>query len=78
LKTLIDHDLSSIDVYEKADREDIDKCAADVFFFLAGHPEFREGSRYEKYNGNQLKSMAQELLSKYDAQEATIDGTPLW
>jgi len=77
-KTLIDHDLTSGDTYVKADKEDIDKCAADVFFYLAGHPEFREGSRYEKYDGNQLRSMAQELLNKYDAEAAIIDGTPLW
>lgn len=77
-KTLIDHDLTSTDTYAKTDEEDVDKCAASIFFFLAGHPEFKEGSRYEKYDGNQLRSMAQELLSKYDAQEATIDGTSLW
>ena len=77
-KTLIDHDLTASDTYEKADEEDIDKCAASVFFFLAGHPEFKEGSKFIKYNGNQLRSMAQELLNKWDAQEATIDGTSLW
>jgi hypothetical protein len=77
-KILIDHDLTSTDIYEKADREDIDKCAAGVFFFLAGHPEFKEGSKLIKYDGNQLRSMAQKLLSKYDAEDATIDGTSLW
>ena len=77
-KTLIDHGLVAASTYAKKDREDIDKCAADVFFYLAGHPEFREGSKLEKYDGNQLRSMARALLGKWDAEKATIDGTSLW
>ena len=77
-KALTDRGLTATATYAKADKEKVELCAADVYMALAAHPEFREGSRVVKYDGNTLKALAQAIYNEYDEDEPTIDGSPLW
>lgn len=77
-KILTDHSLTTSGTY--GSQEDIDLCAADLYFVLAAHPDLKEGSLFIKYNSSQLRVMAKVLQQKYasDAEKANVDGMALW
>ena len=73
-KLLLDRGVTAGDDYVAANAEDIDLCAADLYFTLAAHPEHREGSFSVKYNAAQLTAMARRILRKYDMDDPIVDG----
>lgn len=77
-KLLLDRGVTTGDTYTAANEEDIDLAAAALYFTLAGHPEFKDGSSMIKYSGATLIAMANRILRKYDVDEATINGLALW
>ena len=79
-KLLLDRGLATGGTYVAANAKDIDLAAASLYFTLAAHPEYKEGSFTVKYNGAQLKMMAKEILQKYDLDidVATVDGAAIW
>lgn len=77
-KLLLDRGIEAGGTYVAANAEDIDLCAANLYFTLAAHPDLREGSFSVKYNGNQLIAMAKTILKKYGMDEATVSGEAIW
>ena len=77
-KLLLDRGLEAGGTYVAANEKDIDLAAASLYFTLAAHPEFKEGSFTTKYNGAQLRIMAKDILKKYDMDEATVNGAAIW
>lgn len=77
-KLLLDRGVATGGAYTAANAKDIDLAAASLYFTLAAHPEFKEGSYTVKYNGAQLIAMAKTILKKYDMDEATVDGAAIW
>ncbi|GAI29307.1 unnamed protein product [marine sediment metagenome] len=77
-KILIDKGVATGTTYVAASAKAIDLCAADLYFTLAAHPEFREGSYSVKYDGAQLIAMAKAILKKYGMDEATVTGEAIW
>ena len=77
-KLLLDRGLATGGTYTAANEKDIDLAAASLYFTLAAHPEFKEGSSTVKYNGAQLIVMAKTILKKYDIDKATVDGVAVW
>ncbi len=77
-KLLLDRGVTAGDVYVAANAEDIDLCAAELYFTLAAHPDLREGAFSIKYSGAQLIAMAKRILRKYDADNPTVNGETVW
>ena len=77
-KLLLDRGLATGGTYVAANAKDIDLCAANLYFILAAHPDYREGSFSVKYSGAQLIAMAKTILKKYDVDEATVTGEAIW
>jgi len=77
-KLLLDRGIATGGTYAAANAKDIDLCAADLYFTLAAHPEFREGSYSIKYNSAQLIAMAKTILKKYGMDESTVTGEAIW
>jgi len=73
-KLLLDRGVATAGTYVAANAKDIDLCAADLYFTLATHPAFKEGSSTIKYSGAQLIAMAKRILRKYDMEEPTVSG----
>ena len=73
-KLLIDRGVATAGTYAAGNAKDIDLCAASLYFTLAAHPDYKEGSQTIKYNPVQLIAMAKRLLKKWDVDEATITG----
>lgn len=73
-KLLTDRGVTSGGTYAATNAKDIDLCAASLYFTLAAHPDFKEGSQTIKYNSVQLIAMAKIILKKWDEDEATITG----
>lgn len=78
LKALADRDITSTDTYAKANKQEIELCAADVYMVLSVHPEFREGVQTIKYDSKALRALASDIYSEYGEEIPVIDGTPLW
>lgn len=77
-KVLLDREITAGTTYTASAAKNIDLCAADLYLFLAGHPELKEGSRLVKYSPGQLNKMRREILRKYDLEDASVDGTAIW
>jgi hypothetical protein len=77
-KILLDNGLTASATYAAGNSKDIDLCAASLYFTLAAHPEFRDGSTSIKYNAAQLIAMARAILQKYGLDEPTVDGAAIW
>ncbi|GAH63375.1 unnamed protein product [marine sediment metagenome] len=77
-KLLLDRGIEAEETYATANAKDIDLCAANLYFILAAHPEYREGSYSIKYNSAQLIAMAKTILKKYDMDESTVTGEAIW
>jgi len=73
-KLLLDRGVATGGTYVAANAKDIDLCAADLYFTLATHPEYKEGAFSIKYSGAQLIAMAKRILRKYDMDEPTVSG----
>lgn len=86
-KALIDHGLSDTGTYSATNEQDVDLALADVYLYLANHPEFAEGSYRERYNPATCIAIRERLYDKWGvalpektnaANAPTIDGTPVW
>lgn len=76
-KALLDNGVTSTSAtYSAADEQKIDLAAADVYFALCSHPNFKEGSRFIDYSKGTLISMRREILRKWNLLPKTI-GAPL-
>ena len=73
-KLLLDRGVATAGTYVAANAKDIDLCAAELYFTLATHPAFKEGSSTIKYSGALLIAMAKRILRKYDMDEPTVSG----
>lgn len=71
-KALLDRGVTSTATYTAADQRSVELAAADIFLFLVGHPDFREGSKYVSYAKGALMSLRRELLRKHNALPTTI------
>ncbi len=79
-KILIDRSVTSSTVYVASAKEDIDLCASDLYGVLSTHPDLKEGSRFTKYNPNQLIRMQKIILRKYGVSTSSSStiGCPPW
>jgi len=80
-KVLLDRSVTGGDTYGggAAQKKKIDLCLADLYFYLAGHPEVRMGSGFQKkYTPEQLRGMAEALYKKHDEETPNIDGEAVW
>jgi len=77
-KLLLDRGVATGGTYAAANAKDIDLAAASLYFTLAAHPEFKEGSYTTKYSGVQLIAMARMILQKYGEDAATVNGAAIW
>ena len=77
-KLLLDRGVATGGTYAAANAKDIDLCAANLYFTLAAHPDYREGAFSVKYNGAQLNAMAKTILKKYDMDKPTVSGEAIW
>lgn len=73
-KLLLDRGIATGGTYVAANAKDIDLCSADLYFTLATHPAFKEGSYMIKYSGAQLIAMAKRILRKYDMDDPIVSG----
>lgn len=64
-KTLLDNGVTGGDTYAAADEQSIDLCLADVYFYMATHPEFREGQLAFKYSADVLLRMRRAIYDKW-------------
>ena len=53
-----------------ADRENLDLCLADLYIYVAVHPDYGEGTLKLKYNTKQLINRAKEIYTKYEDYES--------
>jgi len=82
-KLLLDRGLATGGTYAAGNEKDIDLAAASLYFTLAAHPEFKEGSFAVKYGGQKggthLIMMAKMILQKYDMDDKpTVNGEAIW
>ena len=79
-KVLLDRGVTGTDTYNGTSDhiKEIDLCLADLYFYLAGHPEVKMGSYYKRYSDGQLRAMAEALYRKHGEDTANIDGEARW
>ena len=64
-KSLLDRAIVGGDTYVAANEQEIDLTMADIYEFLAGHPEMREGRWSVKYPVDKLMTLRKNLFAKW-------------
>jgi len=84
-KILTDNDVTSSDTYTSDDQKSLDMCLADLYLYLAQHPDLREGGLGLKWTPEALLRARRLLFAKHGLQApemssrpATVDGTQIW
>lgn len=78
-KVLTDRGVVGSTTYTASNQEDIDLCLADIYMYLATHPEFKEGSMMTKYSSGTLTAMARRIYQQYgDEKGYDVDTIPRW
>lgn len=78
VKALLDQSVSPYTEYTADNKSSIDLAAVDIIEFLLAHPKFKEGDTQIEYDTKALANLRSRLLSKYDSQIPSIDGTQKW
>jgi hypothetical protein len=86
-KILTDRSLTSVTVYTKDYRDDIDMCLLDMYAYLKVHPNIQEGGRTISFDPIALDMAMWTIANRYDLSTAdaisigkgpTISGEARW
>jgi len=85
-KVLTDRDMTGSETYTKADyQKKIDLACADLYLYLASHPDLKEGGLSLSWSKQQLLTARRKLFAKYglnppeiSSRPGNIDGTRVW
>jgi hypothetical protein len=83
-KVLTDRGITGSATYTASDAQDIDLCLADIYLYLAQHPDYTEGKQSEKWSGIDLIQARNDLFAKYglrppeQSAKKVINGTRSW
>ena len=64
-KSLLDRGITGGDTYVAANEQEIDLTMADIYLYLAGHPEMTEGRWSVKYPVEKLRNLRRDLYNKW-------------
>jgi len=72
-KTLLDNGVTSGDTYTATNEQSIDLTLADIYLYLAGHPDMVDGRWAVKYSVNNLMSLRKAIYDKWGIALPEID-----
>ena len=82
-KILLDNAITSSDTYSAADEQGIDLAAAQLYLYLATHPDINETGHGEKWDRSKLLQTRRNLYAKWGValpetanRKASITGKP--
>lgn len=74
-KVLIDHGLTGDAVYTAANESGVDLALADVYLYLASHPEIKEGKFGMAVDADMLLNLRKRLYDKWGVALPEINNT---
>jgi hypothetical protein len=83
-KLLLDRGITGSATYAATDAENLDLTLADLYLYLAQHPDLSEGKLSIKWNPDALMAARRDLFHKYgtkppeDTNFKALDGTRIW
>jgi hypothetical protein len=81
-KVMLERNVIGTATYTVTDQQNLDLCLADIYFFLAQQPTFKDGNSQLGWTPARLMSARKVILLKYglptDDTELTVDGTEIW
>jgi len=85
-KVLTDRDMTGAETYTKTDyQKKVDLACADLYLYLASHPDLKEGGLSLTWSKKQLLAARRKLFNKYgieppeiSSRPGSINGTRVW
>ena len=86
-KVLLDHNIEGSEEYTSDNEQALDICLADIYMYLASHPDFRDGNSSVTWSHKELLSMRRALYDRHGldlpehsrgVNRPSIDGTTVW
>jgi len=83
-KIMLDRGITGSGTYAATDAESLDYALADLYLYLAQHPDITEGKLSIKWNSAALLDARRDLFAKYgtrppeDLNGKVLDGTRIW
>lgn len=79
-KVLVDNSVNGSAAYSATDKQAIDLCLADVYLYLATHPDTREGAWSQSWTPETLIAARVKLFQRYGLTppeiESAVSGIP--
>ena len=72
-KTLLDNGVTHGDTYTATDEQSIDLTLADIYLYLAGHPEMKDGRWAVIYSTETLIKLRRAIYDKWGIASPEID-----